>query len=223
MARSPRRTLDPVLVVGLGRFGAAVAETLVAMGHEVLAVDDDPERVQELSGTLTSVVEADSTSQAAMQQLGAGEFTRAVVAMGADLEASILSVGVLVDLGVPHISAKASTAAHGRILLRVGAHDVVHVEHDMGVRMAHRVTGRMLEYLQLDESFAIVETVAPASLLGRSLAASQVRGRFGVVAVCVKPPGGRFTWATADTVLGEGDVLVVAGEHDAVERFANTV
>ena len=223
MARSAKKPTDPVLVLGLGRFGASLAETLVRLGHEVLAVDSDPLRVQELSTVLTSVAEADTTSYAALEQLGAREVERAVVAIGENLEASILTVGVLVDLGVRHITAKAVTGAHGRILERVGAHDVVHVERDMGARIAHRVTGRMLEYLELDEHFAIVETVAPRALVGRTLGASQVRREHGVIVVCAKSPGGRFVRATADCAVGEGDLLLVAGDHEDVDRFAKQV
>lgn len=223
MARSAKKPLDPVLVLGLGRFGTALAETLVAMGHEVLAVDNHALRVQEVSGSLTSVVEADTTSYDAMKQLGAGDFTRAVVAIGADLEASILTVGVLADLGVPRIWAKAVTSAHGRILRRVGASEVVHVERDMGERVAHVVTGRMLEYVELDDQFAIVETMAPQALQGRTLGQAQVRREHGVTVVCIKPKGGAFTWATAETAVGEGDLLVVAGTCGQVEQFASQV
>lgn len=223
MARSASKPVEPVLVLGLGRFGAALAESLVELGHEVLAVDNDPARVQELAGVLTSIAEADTTSFAALSQLGAGDFTRAVVAIGADLEASILTVGVLADLGVPHICAKAVTAAHGRILERVGATEVVHVERDMGRRIAHRVTGRMLEHVELDDTFTLAETIAPRSLHGRTLTQSQVRKEHGVTVVCIKPAGSSFTWATADTAVGEGDLLVVAGAPDDVERFAKRV
>lgn len=218
MART--KPVDPVLVVGLGRFGAALAETLVGLGHEVLAVDGQERRVQHFSGRLTSVVEADSTSEEAMRQVGAHEFSRAVVAIGADIEASILTVGVLVDLGVREIWAKAVTRAHGRILERVGAHHVVFPEHEMGERVAHMVTGRMVDYVELDDAFALVETVAPRDLVGRTLGEARVRDAHGVTVVCIKPSGGRFTYATADTRVGEGDLLVVAGECDAAETFA---
>lgn len=218
MART--KPVDPVLVVGLGRFGSALAEALVALGHEVLAVDGDEKRVQHFAGRLTSVVEADSTSEEAMRQVGAQDFTRAVVAIGASTEASILSVGVLVDLGVRHIWAKAMTQAHGRILQRVGATHVVFPEHDMGERVAHMVTGRMVDYVELDEGFALVETVAPRDLVGRTLGEAKVRDRHGVTVVCIKPRGGSFTYATADTRVDEGDLLVVAGECAAAESFA---
>ena len=218
MART--KPAEPVLVLGLGRFGGAIAETLVALGHEVLAVDGDPARVQHFSGRLTSVVEADSTNEDALRQIGAQDFGRAVVAIGADMEASILSVGVLVDLGIRDIWAKAMTRAHGRILERVGATRVVFPEHDMGERVAHMVTGRMVDYVELDDTFALVETVAPRELVGRTLGETKVRDRHGVTVVCIKPVGGSFTYATAQTVVDDGALLVVAGETERAERFA---
>lgn len=218
MART--KPVDPVLVVGLGRFGSALAESLVLLGHEVLAVDADARRVQHFSGRLTSVVEADSTHEEALRQLGAADFTRAVVAIGGDMEASILTTAVLVDLGIEHIWAKAMTQAHGRILERVGATCVVFPEHDMGERVAHMVTGRMVDYVELDDAFALVETVAPQELVGRTLGETRVRHRHGVTVVCIKPRGGSFTYATADTLVEAGSLLVVAGETERAERFA---
>jgi trk system potassium uptake protein TrkA len=207
------------LVIGLGRFGGGLAGTLTRMGHDVLGVDADPRTVQEFSGVLTHVVEADSTSEAAMRQLGIEDFSTAVVAIGTDLEASILTTAVLSDLGVARIVAKAVTMAHGRILERVGAHRVVFPERDMGIRVAHSLAGSMLDYFELDPGFALVESVAPRELVGTSLAAAEVRKRFGVTVVCIKPREGTFTYATPETVVDEGDVLVVAGEKARVEAF----
>jgi trk system potassium uptake protein len=212
---------DGVLVVGLGRFGTALAETLMDLGHQVLGVDADPGNVQRTADLLTHVVEADGTDEEVMRQLGAGEFGRAVVGIGTDLEASILTTSVLVDLEVPDIWAKAITVPHGRILKRVGAHHVVFPEHDMGRRVAHLVTGQMIEFVQLDEGFALVELKPPKQVVGRSLGDAQVRSRYGVTVVCIKPEGGSFTYATPDTVPGPNDILVVAGETGRVEGFAN--
>jgi trk system potassium uptake protein TrkA len=211
---------DGVLVIGLGRFGTALAETLMDLGHEVLGVDSDPDNVQQNADRLTHVVEADATDEEVMRELGAGEFGRAVVGIGTDLEASILTTSVLAGLEVPDIWAKAITVPHGRILERVGAHHVVFPEHDMGRRVAHLVTGRMIEFVQLDEGFALVELRPPRQLVGRSLGDAQVRSRHGVTVVCIKPEGGSFTYATPETVPGPGDILVVAGETDRVEGFA---
>jgi len=207
------------IVIGLGRFGGGLAETLVGMGHEVLGVDVDPKNVQEFAGILTHVVEADSTDERAMAQLGAGEFETAVVAIGTEIEASILTTAVLADLGIPRIVAKAVTQAHGRILERVGAHRVVFPERDMGVRVGHSLAGSILDYFELDPGFAIVETRAPRDLVGKTLAAAEVRKRYGITVVCIKPGGGSFTYATPDTVVREDDILVVAGEKTRAEAF----
>ena len=209
-----------MLVVGLGRFGTALAETLMDLGHQVLGVDSDAGNVQRNADRLTHVVQADGTDDEVMRQLGAGEFGRAVVGIGTDLEASILTTSVLADLKVPDIWAKAITVAHGRILERVGAHHVVFPEHDMGRRVAHLVTGRMIEFVQLDEGFALVELKPPKQIVGRSLGEAEVRARYGITVVCIKPEGGSFTYATPETVPGPDDILVVAGETDRVEGFA---
>jgi trk system potassium uptake protein TrkA len=208
------------LVVGLGRFGGALAETLIELGHEVLGVDLDGKIVQGYAGILTHVVEADSTDADAMHQIGAADFQSAVVAIGTNVEASILTTSVLVDLGIPRILAKAITAPHGRILERVGAHRVVFPERDMGIRVGHTLVGRTLDYIQLDPGFALVETIAPREIVGKTLAEAEVRRRYGITVVCIKPSGGGFTYATPDTVVKEGDILVVAGETPRAEGFS---
>ena len=209
-----------VLVLGLGRFGSAVAAELGQLGFEVLGVDGDARRVQQHADLLTHVVEADTSEPDVLRQLGAGDFEHAVVGIGTDIEASILTTSGLHDLGVPNIWAKAVTAPHGRILERVGAHHVVFPEHDLGRRVAHLVGGRIIDWFQLDEDFAMVETTAPADLLGRSLGEIGLRAKYGVTVVCVKPAGKGFTYATADTVLNDGDLLVVAGQTARAEAFA---
>ena len=154
-----------------------------------------------------------------LRQLGAAEFDRAVVGIGTNVEASILTTAALADLGVSRIWSKAVTAEHGRILERVGAHHVVYPEHDAGVRMAHLVTGQIMEYIEFDPGFALVETRAPEEMVGQNLADLALRARYGVTIVCVKPAGGSFTYATADTVVGHDDLLVAVGESDKVDAF----
>ena len=217
MARA-RRTSE-FIVIGLGRFGGGVATTLVELGNDVLGVDLNAKNVQVHRDVLTHVVEADATDLETMRQLGAGDFGTAVVAIGTDIEASILTTAVLTDLEVPRIVAKAVSEAHGKILERVGASRVVHPERDTGVRVGHSLTGSMIDFIQLDPGFALVETTAPKDLIGRSLAEAEVRRRYGITVVCIKPAGGTFTYATPDTVVSEGDVLVVAGETDRAEAF----
>ncbi len=210
-----------VIVIGLGRFGSALADTLVELGHQVLGVDAEPNIVQDALGRLAHAVQMDSTNPKALEQLGAKDFQVAVVAIGTDMEASILTTAALSDLGIPRIWAKAITESHGRILERVGAHHVVFPEHDMGQRVAHLVTGRMMDYIELDEGFALVETSPPAHVVGKTLGEAGIRAKYGVTVVCIKPVGQSFTYATPDTVMEAEDILLVAGEKRHAENFAN--
>jgi trk system potassium uptake protein TrkA len=212
---------EEILVLGLGRFGRALARTLLELGHEVMGLDSDAETVQAATRDLPHVVQVDATDVDAMRELGVNDFETAVVAIGTDVEASILATYILVDLRVPRIWAKAITAPHGAILERVGAHRVVFPERDMGIRVAHTLTGRTIDYLELDPHFALVETTVPREVAGKKLANAEIRKKYGLTVVCVKQDGGTFTYATPDTVLTEGDVLVVAGEPRKAEEFAS--
>ncbi|WP_211902866.1 potassium channel family protein [Saccharopolyspora erythraea] len=209
------------MVIGLGRFGSSLAGELVSRGSEVLGIDSRPEVVQRHADELTHTAVADTTDPESLRQLGVPQFRRAVVAIGTDLEASILTTSLLADFGIPHIWAKATSRQHGRILERVGAHHVVLPEHDMGERVAHLVTGRMLDYIEIEEDFALVKTLTPDEAVDRALGESRLRSKYGVTVVGVKRPGEEFTYATADTVVRKGDILIVAGQKDQVEEFAD--
>lgn len=209
-----------IVVIGLGRFGSALATTLAEMGHEVLGVDVDPDRVKRFSGTLTQVVEADTTDEQVLRQLGVDEAVTVIVAIGADVEASVLTTGALVDIGVPNIWAKALTEQHGRILQRVGAHHVVFPEAEMGSRVARLVTGALIEYFALDEDFVLVELQVPKHLAGKRLGDTNLRAEYKVTVVCIKPEGSSFTYAESATLLGPHDLIVVAGHRADIERFA---
>jgi trk system potassium uptake protein TrkA len=209
------------MVIGLGRFGGALATSLVELGHEVLGVDTDAGLVQRFSRALTQTVQADASDPDVLQQLGATEFPCAVVGIGNGIEASVLTVTALADIGIPNIWAKAISEPHARILDRVGAHHVVSPEREMGERVAHLVTGRILEFIELDPGFALVETATPQELVGRTLTEVSLRSRYGLTVVCIKPAGGTFTYATADTRLGAGDTLLVAGGTRLAEAFAD--
>jgi trk system potassium uptake protein TrkA len=219
-ARVPHR--GEVIVIGLGRFGSSLARTLVGMGIEVLGVDADADRVAAMADVLTHVVQADSTSERALRQIGAGDAVTVAVCIGTDVEASVLTAAVLDDLNVPNIWAKAITEAHGRILQRVGAHHVVFPEADMGDRVAHLLTGRMLDYVALDANFVLAEVYAPDVLVGVPLGESNLRAKYKVTVVCVKPQGGQFTYADRGTVLAPTDLIVIAGHRTDVGRFTGT-
>jgi trk system potassium uptake protein TrkA len=209
-----------ILVIGLGRFGQALAGTLASLDQEVMGVDASEQVVQACAPTMTHVVRADATDAEALRQIGAADFPMAVVAIGNDIQASILVTYALVDLGVPKIWAKAITAQHGAILERVGATRVVFPERDMGVRVAHTMVGRTVDYIPLDEDFVLVETTVPREIVGKTLRDAGLRQRFDVTVVCVKQPGGRFSYATPETVVTEGDLIVVAAQIDKAQAFA---
>ncbi|MBA4764535.1 potassium channel family protein [Qipengyuania huizhouensis] len=217
MSVDPRK---PVLVIGLGRFGSAVAATLERMGHEVLGADADAEIVREHKDALTQIVEADCTEIETLRRLGAAEFDTAIVAIGSNVEASLLAVLALVDLGLPNIWAKATSDRHGRILERTGAHHVVFPEQKMGERVAHLVNERLLDFISFDGEFAIARLKAPEPIIGLPLVTSQCRKKFDVTVVGVKRAGEDFIHAVPDTIIMPDDELVVSGRIDRIEAFS---
>lgn len=218
---SADRKAPPVVVIGLGRFGGAVARSLIRMGHEVLGIDEDMEMVQRWSEELTHVVQADSTNVAALKRLGVGDMEHAVVGIGSDVEASVLTVVALLDAGCRDIWAKAVSQNHGRILERVGVTHIVYPEADMGERVAHLVTGKMIDFIEFEDRFAIVKTRTPKALAGKTLLETDVRKSFGVTVVAVKRPREDIIYATPETVVYLADMLIVSGPTENVERFAS--
>ncbi len=216
-----RERKEPVVVIGLGRFGSALALDLNRRGTEVLAIDSSAKVVQQHAGQLTQVVAADCTDIDALRELGVDEFYKGVVAIGSDIEASILVTSLLVELDVEDIWAKAITAHHGRILERVGAHHVVFPEREAGERVAHLVSGQMLDYMQVDTDFAIAEVRPPQQLTGVPLAQAGLRSKFEITVVAVKNVGGEYSNATPDTELNYDDVILVTGRVKDLERFVN--
>lgn len=209
-----------VLVIGLGRFGRPLAESLESQGHDVLGVDDDEDRVQSCSEALTRVVRADARDQAALRQLGSADFPIAVVAIGTDIEASMSATFALSELKVPSIWARALTEEHGEMLRRIGATRVVFPERAMGIRVAHSLIGRALDYVALEDGFVIIETTAPSAIQGRPLAELDTRKRLRVNVLCVKRPGERFVQAMPETVITADDILLVAGLEKDTAEFA---
>ncbi len=216
---------ETVVVIGLGRFGGALALELSSLGTNVLAIDSDRKIVQSFAGELPHVVTADTTDIDALRQLGVPDAHRVVVAIGTDIEASIMTTSLLVDMNIPDIWAKAISRQHGTILQRIGAHHVVLPEHDMGERVAHLLTGRILDYIEVDTDYAMVKTKPPHDIVGVPLHESRLRAKYGVTIVSVKKetdgPDAAFTYATPDTVLMYGDLILVVGAIADVERFAN--
>jgi len=210
----------PVLVIGLGRFGAATAGELDRLGREVLAIDEDERLVQKWSERVTHTVQADARNVEALRQIGAPEFQIAVVAVGSSIEASVLITANLVDLKVPQIWAKAISRSHGKILERIGANHVIYPEAEAGERVAHLVSGRMLDFIEFDDDFALVKMYPPKPIRGLNLTESGVRSKYHVTVVGVKSPGKPFTYATESTVVSNHDLIIVSGKSSDIETFA---
>jgi len=218
------RRHDPVVVLGLGRFGTALALELSRLGTEVMAVDNRPQVAQRLSGQLSRIVIADTTDVEALTEIGVPEFGRAVVAIGSDQQASILTTALLAELEIGDIWAKALTEQQASILRKVGAHHVVLPEREMGERVAHLVSGRVRDYIEVDSEWVLVRTQPPKAYVGTPLGRTDLRTRYHVTVVSLRPQNERhYRHADVDTVLTYGDEIVVAGRPEDVERFVDEV
>ncbi|WP_200206094.1 potassium channel family protein [Micromonospora coerulea] len=218
---SARKTNDSgIVVIGLGRFGCHLAGSLLQLDHQVLAVDRNPERVQRWSEQLDRVMQADSTEEGALRQLGVADFKRVVVAIGGSVEASVLTVLALTELGIPQIWARATSEKHAKILASVGAHHVIFPEAETGERVAHLIVSKMLDFIEFGDDFAIAKVRVPAAMVGRPLRELAPTERYGVMVVGAKLPGERFRYAGPDTVLERESVLIVEGSIGQVQRFA---
>ncbi len=217
------RYQEPVVVVGLGRFGSALALELHRRGTDVLAIDSRPAVVQRLSGRLSRVVAADAADIDVLRELGVADFRRAVVAIGTDQQASIVTTALLSDLEIDDIWAKALDGQHASILRRVGAHHVVLPEHEMGERVAHLVSGRLLDWIEIADDWALAKTHPPQEYVGIPLGQSGMRQKRRVTVVSVKAQNqSAFRHAGNDTVLSYGDEILVAGHPRDVEGFVDT-
>ncbi|MDQ0754675.1 TrkA family potassium uptake protein [Arthrobacter sp. B3I4] len=217
---TPSDKASSVVVIGLGRFGGSLALELEAQGTEVLGVDASEDIVQSFNGRLTHVVRADSTKEEVLRQLSVHEFDRAVVGIGSDIEASILTTSRLLKFQRPQIWAKAISEPHAEILAQLGVEHVIRPEHDMGKRVAHLVLGAILDYVEFEDDFVMIRTGPPGIVRDRPLGVVGIRDKYGVTIVAVKRPGGTWGHTTAQTVLYEDDQIIVQGAKSRAERFS---
>ncbi len=212
-----------VAVLGLGRFGQAVAGELTRLGHEVLAVDSGERVVQEVVGEVTHAVQADITDEDALRELGLGDFDAAIIAVSSNLEASILATVLVQRLGVKRILAKAANPLHGSILQRVGATRVVYPERETGVRVAHSFAAAgVRDYLDVAPGYGIARVPLAAPLIGRSLGEVDPRRTYAVHVVALHRGGEVTLNPHPSEVLRAGDELIVAGRDEDLERLPET-
>jgi trk system potassium uptake protein TrkA len=212
------------VIIGLGRFGSSLARELIQLEYEVLGIDKDEEAVQDMSQVLTHAVVAESTDEEVLRSLGVRNFDCGVVAIGDDIQASILTAIILKDLGVKKVVAKAMSELHGRVLEKIGVDRVVYPERDMGIRVAHQlVSPNLLDYIELSKEYTIAELAVPKCLNGVSLQDLNPRARFGCSIVAINKPKGIIIAPSATDVLAEKDVMVVIGTNNQIEQFEESV
>ncbi|GIO85731.1 potassium transporter Trk [Paenibacillus faecis] len=207
-------------VIGMGRFGLSVAKALSGMGFDVLAIDSDEQRTQAVSNIVTHAVSADSTDEEALRALGIRNFDVVVVAIGEDIQSSILTTLILKDLGGPLIVVKAQNELHGKVLNKIGADKVIFPERDMGLRVAHHLTSpNVLDYIELSDEYSIVELRVTQAMVGQNLKELNVRARFGCNVMAIKR-GTKMNISPSSTDrLTEGDILVVVGEKNDLTKM----
>jgi trk system potassium uptake protein TrkA len=211
---------DSVVVIGLGRFGGSVAHSLMRLGHDVMGIDCDAEPVHAWADLLTHCVQADSTNVMVLRQLGVADFNHAIVGIGTDLAASLMTLMALTELGIQDIWLKALTPEHGKIAERIGAHHVVYPEADMGERVAHQITGRLMDFIEFEDGFAIAKIKAPELSFNSTLAEAGIREKHGVTVVGLKRANQDFQHATPSTRILPGDLLIVSGPTHLIQKFA---
>ena len=207
-------------VIGLGRFGGSICEELINLGMEVLAMDKSEERVNEFAQIATQAVIADTTDESVLIKLGLRNFDHVIVAIGEDIQSSILTTLMLKEIGVKNVTAKAQNDYHEKVLRRIGADHVVHPERDMGKRIAHYiVSNNVLEYIELSDEYSIVEIKVSYRLVGHTLLSLNIRAEYGLNIVAIKRGEEILVSPDPGDPLQLNDILIVIGADQDINRF----
>lgn len=213
-------------VIGLGRFGSAMATTLAGLGHDVIGVDGDEDKVRELADTIAQAIQLDATDERALRAAGIQDVDVAVVSIGENIESSLLVVMQLREIGIATIVAKAVTPLHGKILEKLGVSRVIFPEREMAIRVAHSlVMPNVIDYIELSRDFSIVEIPAPGIFIGHTLKQLELRPRYGLTLVAIKrrpnPNAAEVTniAPSADETILKGDVLALLGSNERLGKL----
>lgn len=207
-------------VLGAGRFGSHLALALAEMGHDVLVVDQDEKKVQELADKVTHAVQADATDEETLKTLGISNFDVVVVSIGVEMQASILASLLLKELGAVYLLAKARTALHGKVLEKIGVDRVVFPERDMALRIARQLTtANILDCIDLSPDYSVVEVLATPEMAGKTLRELELRTRYGVNLIAIRSGEQINVSPLADDVIKKDDLLVVIGKNREVEKM----
>jgi len=212
--------LKQFAVIGLGRFGSSVAITLAKMGYEVLGIDVDQERVNDLAEIITESVKVDAIDEQSLKALGIRNCDVVIVAIGREIQASILTTVILKDMGVSKVVAKAQTELHGKVLERIGADKVVFPERDMGVKVAKALVSKnIMDQIALSPEYSLVEMAAPQGFFNKTLEKSGARNKYGVSILAIRRGSEVIISPNASQIILEGDILVVIGKDEKLQKF----
>ncbi|OIJ20767.1 potassium transporter Trk [Anaerobacillus alkalidiazotrophicus] len=207
-------------VIGLGRFGGSVCKELNLLGHEVLAIDSDEARVNDYVRFSTHAVVTNATDENALTSLGIRNFEYVIVAIGDNIQSSILCTLVLKELGVKNVWVKAQNNYHHKVLEKIGADRIVHPEHDMGVRIAHYlVSDKIIDYIELSPEYSIVEVMATAKISSQSLSELNVRAKFGCTILGIKRADDLIISPIPTEIIYEKDILIMVGGNHDIKKF----
>ncbi|WP_461205562.1 potassium channel family protein [Clostridium sp. DL1XJH146] len=214
------------IVIGLGRFGYSIATTLYSLGYDVLAIDENEEKVQSISDEVTHAVQADATDENILRTLGIRNFDVAVISIGSNVQANIMAALLCKDLGVPHIVAKAHSNLHEKVLIKLGVNKIVFPERDMGVRVAHNlVSSSILDYINLSPEYSITEIAVPESWYGKSLQELDLRAKYGINVMAIKrgkdinvSPSALDQVQAGDKILSIGGVEEIGKIEEVIEK-----
>lgn len=209
-------------VIGCGRFGETVANKLTELGYEVMVVDTNEEKIQNISNDVTYAVQADATDENSLKSIGVRNFDVVIISIGENIQSSILVTLMVKELGVKHIVAKAQNELHGKVLSKIGANRIVYPEKEMGIRIAKNlVSDNILDYIELAPDYSIMEVIALEEWLGKNLVELNMREKYGVNIMAIKNGPEINIAFTADVEIKEGDILVVIGHNDDLKKIEN--
>ncbi|MCC0627844.1 MULTISPECIES: TrkA family potassium uptake protein [unclassified Clostridioides] len=210
------------IVIGCGRFGSSVASTMHLLGHQVMAIDKNEDSVQSISDKVTHSLIVDVTDEQALRSLGLGNFDVAVVAIGSDIRASIMATLIAKEMGVELIICKAKDELQAKVLYKIGADRVVFPERDMGVRVAHNlVSDNILDHIELDPEYSIVEIVTPNSWVGKTLVELELRARYEITVLAIKTGKNINVTPSPDEELTAGSILVIIGQNTSITAITS--
>lgn len=212
------------VIIGLGRFGTSIAKTIYNLGHDVLAIDNDEDKIQEIVDDVTHAVQMDATDESALKTLGVRNFDVAVVTIGSNIQASILVTLLLKEMGVKYIIAKGTSDLQAKVLYKIGADKVILPEQDMGIRVAHNlVSSNILDYIELSSEYSMIEIESLKEWYNKSLKDIRIRAKYGINVVAIKNNQSINVSPAADYVIKEKDILVALGSSEDLNRFESMI